>query len=107
VAEVERNLKLQDALIKFMTVQTGAEVDLHSLQIDPEETKLGLGHLEPAQDEDKEESREKQLGLVDLGPEAARPSRAEDTDEFERDETEETEEGEATLKEDREREEET
>lgn len=107
VAEVERNLKLQDAVIKFMTVQTGAEVDLHSLQIDPEETKLGLGHLEPAQDEDKEESREKQLGLVDLGPEAARPSRAEDADEFERDETEEPEEGGETSAHKEDREEET
>ncbi|HXX69792.1 MAG TPA: 30S ribosomal protein S6 [Polyangiaceae bacterium] len=98
VAEVERNLKLQDAVIKFTTVQTGVEVDLRSLQIDPEETKLGLAHLEPAQDEDKEESREKQLGLIDFGPEAPRPPRVEDGDEFESDEAEE---GETSLKEDR------
>lgn len=98
VAEVERNLKLQDAVIKFMTVQTGAEVDLRSLQIDPEETKLGLGHLEPVPDEDKEDSRERQLGLVDFGPEAPRPSRTEEADEFE---SEEAEEGETSLKDDR------
>lgn len=100
VAEVERNLKLQDAVIKFMTVQTGAEVDLQSLQIDPEETKLGLGQLEPTPEEEKEESREKQLGLVDFGPEQPRAPRAEDADEFERDDAD-AEEGEPPLKEER------
>jgi len=98
VAEVERNLKLQDAVIKFMTVQTGVEVDIAALHIDPEETKLGLGPLEPPPEEEKEESREKQLGLIDFGPEAARPPRAEDADEFE---PEESEEGDPPLKEDR------
>lgn len=73
VAEVERNLKLQDAVIKFMTVQTADDVDVVTLQIDPEETKLGKLELPP--EDEKEESREKQLGLVDLGPEAARSPR--------------------------------
>jgi small subunit ribosomal protein S6 len=82
VAEVERNLKLQDAVIKFMTVQSADEVDLSALQIDPEETTLGKLDLSP--EEEKEESREKQLGLVDLGPEAPRPPRAMDEgEEFE------------------------
>jgi small subunit ribosomal protein S6 len=70
VAEVERNLKLQDAVMKFMTVQTSDEVDLDALKIDPEETKLGKFEL-PAETE-PEESREKQLGLIDLGPDAPR-----------------------------------
>jgi small subunit ribosomal protein S6 len=74
VAEVERNLKLQDAVVKYMTVQTAEDVDLEALQIDPEETKLGK--LEPPPEEEKEESREKQLGLVDLGPDAPRAPRA-------------------------------
>jgi small subunit ribosomal protein S6 len=77
VAEVERNLKLQDAVVKYMTVQTSDEVDLSSLQIDPEETRLGRLELPPAEEE-KEESREKQLGLVDLGPDAPRAPRAPD-----------------------------
>src|SRR5271165_4043708 len=37
VAEVERNLKLQDAVIKYMTVQTADDVDVATMQIDPEE----------------------------------------------------------------------
>jgi small subunit ribosomal protein S6 len=82
VAEVERNLKLQDAVMKFMTVQTNDDVDLGALQIDPEETKLGK--LELPAEEEKEDSREKQLGLVDMGPDAPRSMRpSEEGDEFE------------------------
>jgi small subunit ribosomal protein S6 len=80
VAEVERNLKLQDAVIKFMTVQTADDVDLATLQIDVEETKLGKLDLPP--EDEKEESREKQLGLVDLGPDVPR-HRPEEADFFE------------------------
>jgi small subunit ribosomal protein S6 len=82
VAEVERNLKLQDAVVKFMTVQTSDEVDLAALEIDPEETRLGKLELPP--EDEKEESREKQLGLLDVGPDQPRPSRVpEEGDEFE------------------------
>jgi small subunit ribosomal protein S6 len=82
VAEIERNLKLQDAVVKFMSVQTADEVDLDALQIDPEETTLGKLELPP--EEEKEESREKQLGLVDLGPDAPRaPRPLDEPEEFE------------------------
>lgn len=81
VAEVERNLKLQEQVVKFMTVQTSDQVDLAALQIDPEETKLGK--LELPTEPEPEESREKQLGLVDLAPDAPRSMRApEDGDEY-------------------------
>jgi small subunit ribosomal protein S6 len=66
VAEVERNLKLQDAVVKYMTVQTADAVDIAAITVDPEETKLGKIELAP--EDEKEESREKQLGLVDFGP---------------------------------------
>jgi small subunit ribosomal protein S6 len=85
VAEVERNLKLQDAVIKFMTVQSADDVDIDALQIDPEETTLGKFELPP--EDEKEESREKQLGLVDLGPEAPRGPRP--IEDFEGEEPEE------------------
>jgi len=81
VAEVERNLKLQDAVIKFMTVQSADEVDVSALQIDPEETTLGKFELPP--EDEKEESREKQLGLIDPGPDMPRPPRPmEEADDF-------------------------
>jgi small subunit ribosomal protein S6 len=82
VAEVERNLKLQEAVVKFMTVQTSDTVDLAALQIDPEETKLGRLELPPSEEE-KEESREKQLGLVDLGPDAPRSRAPDEGEDFE------------------------
>ncbi len=80
VAEVERNLKLQDAVMKFMTVQTSDEVDLAALKIDPEEAKLGKFELPP--ETEPEESREKQLGLVDLGPDAPRMHRRDEGEEY-------------------------
>jgi len=81
VAEVERGLKLQEAVVKYMTVQTNDEVDLELVTVDPEEVKLGK--LDLPTEAEPEESREKQLGLVDLGPEAPRaPRPVDEVDEF-------------------------
>lgn len=79
VHELERNLKLQDSVLKFQTVQTSEEVDLAAVQIDPEEIKFQRLELPP--EEEKEESREKALGLVDAPPEERR-SRQEREDEY-------------------------
>jgi small subunit ribosomal protein S6 len=73
VAELERNLKLQDAVLKFQTVIVRAEVDVAALAIVPEELKLA--RLEAAPEEEKEESREKVLGLIDVGEAPMRPRR--------------------------------
>ncbi len=81
VAEVERNLKLQEGVMKFMTVLSNDDVDIAALQIDPEETRLGKFELPP--EEEKEDSREKQLGLIDLPPDERRGMRPpEEGDEF-------------------------
>ena len=83
VQELERNLKLQDTVLKFQTIQTNDEVDVAGLQIDPEEVKLQRLELPP--EEDAVESREKQLGLIDLGPDAPRSMRhgpRDDADEY-------------------------
>jgi small subunit ribosomal protein S6 len=74
VAELERNLKLQDSVLKFQTVQTTEEVDIQTIQVDPEEVKFQRLELPP--EEDEKESREKMLGLVDLGPDAPKSMRA-------------------------------
>ena len=73
VQELERNLKLQDTVLKFQTIQTNDEVDVAALTIDPEEVKLQRLELPP--EDDAVESREKQLGLIDLGPDAPRSMR--------------------------------
>jgi len=79
VQELERNLKLADAVLKFQTVLLNEHVDIAAMTVDPEEVKYQRLEL-PAED-DKEESRERALGLVDLGPDAPR-SRREPEEEF-------------------------
>lgn len=81
VAELERNLKLQDSVLKFQTVQTAEEVDAAAVTVDPEEVKFARLELPP--EEDAIESREKQLGLIDLGPDAPRSMRGHDRGEDE------------------------
>ena len=73
VQELERNLKLQDVVLKFQTIQTQEDVDVASVTVDPEEVKFQRLELPP--EEDAVESREKQLGLIDLGPDAPRSMR--------------------------------
>ena len=80
VQEVERNLKLQDSVLKFQTVQTNDEVNVETLAVDPAEVKFERLEL-PAEEEEKE-SREKQLGLIDLGPDAPRSMRDRGEDDF-------------------------
>ncbi len=63
VAELERNLRIADFCLKFLTVKLRDRVDVSSIQIDPEQLKLA--RLEPAGDDDEKESRERSLGLVD------------------------------------------
>ena len=70
VSELERNLKLSDAVLKFQTVLTNEQVDISALVIDAEEVKFQRLELPPEAEET--ESRERALGLVDLGPDAPR-----------------------------------
>ncbi len=78
VQELERNLKLQDTVLKFQTVMTNDAIDVASITVDPEEIKFQRLEL-PAEEEEKE-SREKALGLVDFGdgPRSMRGERTED-----------------------------
>lgn len=96
VAEVERNLKLQDSVLKFQTVQTHHDVDVSGLQIDPEEVKMA--RLELPVEEEEKESRERALGLLDTGESAPR-SRSFDRDDRGEDEFADAEENPASDKE--------
>ena len=66
VSELERNLKLQDSVLKFQTVLLRDHIDIGAITVDPEEVKLG--RLELPAEEEKEESRERMLGLVEGEP---------------------------------------
>ncbi len=79
VSELERNLKLADSVLKFQTVLTKEDVDPAQITVDPEEVKLARLELPP--EEEERESRERALGLLDVGPDmprGPRPDREED-----------------------------
>jgi small subunit ribosomal protein S6 len=64
VAEFERNLRMQkDAVLKFQTIKLSDCVETPDVKVDSDELKFAA--VEPMSEEDKEESREKLLGLVD------------------------------------------
>ena len=65
VQELERNLRLQDTVLKFQTVLTAEDVDVQAVTVDPEEIKFQRLELPP--EEEEKESREKALGLIDMG----------------------------------------
>jgi small subunit ribosomal protein S6 len=76
VAELERNLRMLDNVLKFQTVLLRDDVLVESVTVDPEELKFT--RIEAAPEEEKEESREKALGLID-SPEGE-PRRAPDSE---------------------------
>jgi small subunit ribosomal protein S6 len=85
VSELERNLKLQDSVLKYQTVLTRENVDVSTIAVDPEEIKFQRLELPP--EEEERESRERALGLLDVsdGSRERREPRPEREDEFEDD----------------------
>jgi small subunit ribosomal protein S6 len=57
-------------VLKFQTVLTQEMVDPEQIAVDPEEVKLARIELPP--EEEERESRERALGLLDLGPDMPR-----------------------------------
>jgi small subunit ribosomal protein S6 len=70
VAELERNLRLFDAVVRFQTVLNNPKIDLGGVAVDPEDTKFR--RLEVTEDEAEPEIAQR-LGLVDR----PRPQRSE------------------------------
>jgi small subunit ribosomal protein S6 len=64
VSEVERNLRLFDGVLKYQTVLVRSDVEVDSLSVNADEVKFERLELPPLED-DKEDSRERQLGLVE------------------------------------------
>jgi small subunit ribosomal protein S6 len=64
VTELERNFRmLKDSVLKFQTVQLGEVEDVAAVKVDPEEVKFAA--IEPLPEDEREEPREKLLGLFD------------------------------------------
>ncbi len=64
VAELERNLRMLDPVIRHMSVALAKGIDAATVVIDPEEVKVRRIEV-TAEEEEREESFEASLGLVD------------------------------------------
>ena len=64
VAEIERNLRLADGVIKYQTVLVRSDVEAEGLSVAEEDIKFERLELPPAED-DRDDSRERQLGLIE------------------------------------------
>ncbi len=64
VAEVERNLRLADGVIKYQTVLVRNNVESAALTVAAEDVKFERLELPPVEEE-RDESRERQLGLIE------------------------------------------
>jgi small subunit ribosomal protein S6 len=70
VSEVERNLRLADGVLKYQTVLVRNNVEVDKVAIVAEEVKFERVEL-PPMEEEREDSRERQLGLIE--PERGAP----------------------------------
>jgi small subunit ribosomal protein S6 len=64
VSEIERNLRLADGVIKYQTVLVRSDVEAAGVTIADEDVKFERLELPPVED-DRDESRERQLGLIE------------------------------------------
>ena len=72
VAELERNLRLLDEVVRFQTVLLTENIDPASVAVDPEEVQYL--HVEEEEDtEDAEFERARSLGMVPRAPRGSRP----------------------------------
>jgi len=64
VSELERNLRLLDGVIKYQTVLVRNDVEVETIAIADEDVKFERVELPPIEEE-RDESRERQLGLIE------------------------------------------
>jgi small subunit ribosomal protein S6 len=65
VAELERNLRMLDTVMRYMTTQIRKNVDPGTIAVDPEEIKVRRIEITETGEEEREESVEASLGLAD------------------------------------------
>lgn len=81
VSEVERNLRLLDGVIKYQTVLVRNDVEVGTISIADEDVKFERVEL-PPMEEERDESRERQLGLIEPERRQERTSEAPASGEF-------------------------
>ncbi|MAC25714.1 MAG: 30S ribosomal protein S6 [Sandaracinus sp.] len=70
VAELERNLRLLEPVMRYQTVRVVDDVDLEAVEVDPAE--VDFGEFEPEEDDEFEPTAAEKLGMVDEEAERAR-----------------------------------
>lgn len=68
VPEVERSLRMLDTVLRHQTVRVGRDVELGSVNADPEDLKLRRIEITESSEDDREESFEASLGLSEGNP---------------------------------------
>ncbi len=79
VSEIERNLRLADGVIKYQTVLVRSDIEVAGVAIADEDVKFERLELPPVE-EDRDESRERQLGLIEPERRHERPEVIPDDD---------------------------
>lgn len=81
VSEVERNLRLADSVLKYQTILLRSDVEAEGLEVTEEEVRFERLELPPLEEE-RDESRERQLGLVEpeRRPEPREPREPEESE---------------------------
>jgi small subunit ribosomal protein S6 len=64
VAEIERSLRLTDGVLKYQTVLVANDVEFATHEVNADEVKFERVELPPVE-EDRDDSRERQLGLIE------------------------------------------
>ncbi|WP_437809734.1 30S ribosomal protein S6 [Sorangium sp. So ce1078] len=64
VSEIERNLRLFDGVLKYQTVLVRNDIEVQGVTIADEDVKFERLELTPLED-DRDDSRERQLGLIE------------------------------------------
>jgi small subunit ribosomal protein S6 len=72
VSEIERNLRLFDGVIKYQTVLVRSDIEAAGVAVAEEDVKFERLELPPVEDE-RDESRERQLGLIEPERRQERP----------------------------------
>jgi small subunit ribosomal protein S6 len=84
VSEIERQLRLADSIIRFQTIQVGANVPVAGVEAAPEQLKQIDFEMAPVADE-PELTRERELGLDQTGMERRRRDERDGDDDMDMD----------------------
>jgi len=89
VAELERNFRMLDEVLKFQTVKVRDDVDPTALKVD--EAVIKFESLDPPAEEEQEETLEQQLGLAEPLQAASPPAAEVEADSKSEEQSEEAE----------------